>query len=225
MNSGASPLLTLSDLRVAREDGRVVLDGVNFRLEAGERIGLIGPNGVGKSTLLHAIVGLLACSAGSIEVCGQVARSERDFAAVRRRAGLLFQDSDDQLFCPTVGEDVAFGPRNLGASAPEAAAIASRTLDRLGLAGFERRITYRLSGGEKRLVALATVLAMEPEVLLLDEPTTGLDEAAEARMVDLLLALPQAMIIVSHDRAIIDRLATRVVRLHRTGLETVSSTA
>lgn len=216
-----APLIRLGGVGLVREDGRVVLDGVDFAVHAGERIGLIGPNGIGKSSLLHLMVGLLPPSAGSVTAFGRPCRTTRDFADLRRRVGLLFQDSEDQLFCPTVGEDIAFGPLNLGASRDEAAAIAGRTLARLGLAGFERRITYRLSGGEKRLVALATVLAMDPQVLLLDEPTTGLDEEAEDRMIALLRSLDQAMVVVSHDRRTIDRLATRVVRLGRAGIEAV----
>ena len=212
-------LIHLSGVGLVREGGRTVLDGIDFAVAPGERVGLIGANGVGKTSLLHLIVGLLPLAAGTVSAFGRSARTERDFADIRRRVGLLFQDSDDQLFCPTVGEDVAFGPLNLGASRAEAEAITTHTLAQLGLAGFERRITYRLSGGEKRLVALATVLAMRPDVLLLDEPTIGLDEDAEARMLALLASLDQAMVIVSHDQRIIDRLATRVVRLGRHGAE------
>lgn len=212
------PLLQLDGVSCRREDGRMVLDRVDLAIHPGERIGLVGANGVGKTTLLHVLVGLLATTGGAITAFGRPCRSERDFAELRRRIGLLFQDSDDQLFCPTVGEDVAFGPLNLGASRAEAAATASRTLARLGLAGFEGRITTRLSGGEKRLVALATVLAMAPSVLLLDEPTTGLDEESEARMLAFLESLDEAMVIVSHDHRVIDRMATRVVRLDRSGL-------
>ena len=214
-----APLIRLTGVRLARES-RIVLDDVHFEVHAGERIGLVGANGVGKSSLLHLMVGLLPAAAGDVTAFGKPCRTERDFVRLRRRVGLLFQDSDDQLFCPTVAEDVAFGPLNLGASRAEAGAIAGRTLARLGMAGFEDRITYRLSGGEKRMVALATVLAMTPEVLLLDEPSTGLDEAAEARMITLLQSLDQAMVIVSHDPRTIERLATRVVRLSRQGVET-----
>ena len=212
-------LISIAGASLVR-DGRVVFEGLDLALDAGERIGLVGPNGVGKTSLLHAMVGLLPLSAGTLAVFGRHCRRESDFAEVRRRVGLLFQDSDDQLFCPTVAEDVAFGPLNLGATRAEAQAIAGRTLARLGLAGFEDRITYRLSGGEKRLVALAIILAMSPDALLLDEPTTGLDEESEARMLDLLSALDEAMVIVSHDRAVIDRLASRVLHLDRSGLRT-----
>ncbi len=132
---------------------------------------------------------------------------------MRRRAGLLFQDTDDQLFCPTVAEDVAFGPLNLGKPRAEAWRIVAEMLDRVGLAGFERRITYRLSGGERRLVALASVLAMQPDLLLLDEPTAGLDEAATARLVDVLSGLSQAMLVVSHDRPFREAVTERTLLL------------
>ncbi len=144
---------------------------------------------------------------------GKTRAGERDFHEVRGRAGLLFQDADDQLFCPTVAEDVAFGPLNLGKPRHEVRHIVARTLDALGLAGYEDRITYKLSGGEKRLVALAGVLAMDPEVMLLDEPTSGLDDEATERVVEIILGLPQAMLIVSHDRAVLRRVATRSLRL------------
>jgi cobalt/nickel transport system ATP-binding protein len=145
---------------------------------------------------------------------GEPRRAEADFVPVRARVGLLFQDADDQLFCPTVLEDVAFGPLNLGRSREQSRADAEATLSALGLTGFGGRVTHRLSAGEKRLVALATVLAMRPQVLLLDEPTNGLDEATEARLVAHLEALELAMVIVSHDRRLLVRLATRAVALH-----------
>ena len=126
---------------------------------------------------------------------------------------MLFQDPDDQLFCPTVLEDVTFGPLNQGRNMNEAMEIAQSVLSTLGLSGFEQRITYRLSGGEKRLVSLATVLAMEPEVLLLDEPTNGLDDETQQRLLEHLQSLPQAMVFVSHDRTFVEQLATRAVLL------------
>lgn len=192
---------------------RPVLRACSFVLAAGQRLALLGPNGSGKSTLLRLIVGLIHPRAGRIEAFGHARVAERDFHEVRRRAGLLFQDSDDQLFCPTVSEDVAFGPLNLGKSRDEVRRITAQTLQSVGLQGYEHRITYRLSGGEKRLVALATVLAMEPDVLLLDEPTAGLDEASSQRIVQLLQRLPQAMILVSHDRDFLSQIATRSLRL------------
>ncbi|EXJ15074.1 ATPase component NikO of energizing module of nickel ECF transporter [Imhoffiella purpurea] len=192
---------------------RPVLEGIDFGLHPGERVALVGPNGAGKTTLLLLLVGLLRPKAGELIAFGRARRSEADFHEVRARVGLLFQDSDDQLFCPTVLEDVAFGPLNLGRSPDEARDEAFRTLSVLGLDGFAERVTHRLSAGEKRLVALATVLAMKPSVLLLDEPTNGLDEATEQRLIAHLSGLDQAMLIVSHDRTFLERLANRAVHL------------
>lgn len=206
------PLLELRQVHFGFAD-RPVLRGVDFALYPGERVGLIGPNGAGKTTLLHLLVGLRRPSAGQIVIFGAERRVEADFVPVRARVGLIFQDSDDQLFCPTVLEDVAFGPLNLGRTPAEARTDAEQTLDALGLGGFAGRVTYRLSAGERRLVALATVLAMRPEVLLLDEPTNGLDERTEGRLLEHLQGLGQAMLIVSHDRRLLERLATRAVAL------------
>lgn len=206
-------MFRLDNLSFAYEPGRPVLDGASFTLDAGERVALLGPNGAGKTTLFHLMVGLLKPDAGTIEAFGALPRAERDFRDVRAQAGILFQDSDDQLFCPSVAEDVAFGPLNLGKSPAEARAIVAETLALLGLDGFEDRITHKLSGGQKRLVALATVLAMRPEVLLLDEPTNGLDEATRERLIGILAGQDQAMVIISHDRPFLDRIATRSVRL------------
>jgi cobalt/nickel transport system ATP-binding protein len=192
---------------------RPVLDGCDLQLAPGERVGLTGPTGSGKTTLLAMIVGLVRPASGRVEVFGKVRTRETDFREVRGRVGLLFQDADDQLFCPTVVEDVAFGPINLGVPRAEVHRVVAETLQTLGLAGYEERITYKLSGGEKRLVALATVLAMRPEVLLLDEPTSGLDEESTDRVAAVLASLPQAMLIVAHDRPFLKRLATRSVDL------------
>ncbi|MBW2601915.1 MAG: ABC transporter ATP-binding protein [Deltaproteobacteria bacterium] len=176
-----------------------VIDRLNLSIHRGDQIGLTGSNGSGKTTLFHIIMGLLKPASGQVEILGKPVRNEKDFKCVRKKVGLLFQDADDQLFSPTVIEDVAFGPLNIGKSQDEAKAIAQKTLQYLGLAGFEDRITYKLSGGEKRLVSLATVLAMEPEVLLLDEPTTGLDEATEKRLVGILEDLEMSYLLVSHN--------------------------
>ena len=207
------PLIELREVDFAYGPGRPVLSGWSFCLRPGERVALLGTNGCGKTTLLHLMVGLLRPKAGQIEAFGRRRAVEADFHEVRRRVGLLFQDADDQLFCPTVAEDVAFGPLNLGKSRDEVRRIVAGTLDWLGLAGYEHRVTYRLSGGEKRLVALATVLAMQPEVLLLDEPSGGLDDACTERLIGVLARLPQAMIVVSHDRAFWEAVTTSVAEL------------
>lgn len=190
-----------------------VLDGADLVLHEGERLCLTGPNGAGKSTLLMILMGLLVPRAGAVTAFGRERHEEKDFHDVRRLAGLVFQDPDDQLFCPTVAEDVAFGPLNMGKSRAETAEIVERTLARLELGHLRDRITHRLSGGEKRLVTLAAVLAMEPRALLLDEPTNGLDEPTCERVTTILTGLPQAMIIVSHDAEFRRRVATRSVRL------------
>jgi cobalt/nickel transport system ATP-binding protein len=192
-------IVDLEDVSFSYPGRAPVLDELNLSFYGGDRMGLMGPNGSGKTTLFHVIMGLLKRSSGRMDIFGRPVNERQDFREVRQRIGLLFQDADDQLFSPTVLEDVAFGPLNLGKSQEEAKTIALRTLQSLGLAGFEDRITYKLSGGEKRLVSLATVLAMEPEVLLLDEPTTGLDEPTEKRLVEILQGLDLSYILVSHN--------------------------
>ena len=210
----STPLLELSGACFGHAE-RVVLSAVDFALYPGERVALVGSNGAGKTSLLHLLVGLHRPSSGRILAFGKERREEADFREVRRRVGLLFQDADDQLFCPTVIEDVAFGPLNLGRSPEEARNAAEATLASLGLADISGRVTHRLSGGEKRLVSLATVLSMQPDVLLLDEPTNGLDEDTERRLVEHLAGLNQSMVFVSHDRLLVGRLATRAVLLRQ----------
>ena len=204
--------------------GQSVFSGLDFVLEKGEKIKLSGPNGSGKSTLLGLITGLLKSSKGEIFAFGHKRVSEKDFFEVRAKAGLLFQNSDDQLFCATVAEDVAFGPFNLGLKRHEVRDAVARALGDVGLNGYEHRITYKLSGGEKRLVALASILAMNPEVLLLDEPSAGLDEDYSARIRDLIVSLPKSMIIISHDKNFLSGLPGRSVALRNgrlAGLKTV----
>ncbi|GAI35770.1 unnamed protein product, partial [marine sediment metagenome] len=162
---------------------------------------LIGPNGSGKTTLFHLIMGLLRPIEGKIEIFRKERKVENDFVEVRERIGLLFQDPDDQLFSPTVAEDIAFGPLNLRRNRKETEKILKETLETLGLAGFEDRITYNLSYGEKRLVSLATVWAMQPEVLLLDEPVIWLDEKTIKKIVQILNSNSHlSYIIISHDK-------------------------
>jgi len=176
------PIVQLEDIYFGYEAGETVLNGLSFSLHEAEKIGLIGYNGSGKSTLLHIVMGLLKPSSGTIRVLGKPVMTRKDFLEVRRQIGLVFQNADDQLFSPTVLEDVAFGPLNLGKSPREARRMAMETLEELNLNGLEHRIAHKLSGGEKKLVSLATVLVMKPIALLLDEPTTGLDEDARFRI-------------------------------------------
>jgi len=195
----SSPFIQLRDISYQYPlASSPVLEHLNLTV-TDERIGLIGPNGSGKTTLFQIMVGLLPPKTGQVQFEEREMRDEKDFRVLRRQVGFLFQSADDQLFSPTVLEDVAFGPLNLGFSFEEARTIALRTLENLGLKGFEDRITHRLSGGEKKLVALATILAMQPRLLLLDEPTNNLDPATRERLTEILQGLQQAHIIISHD--------------------------
>jgi cobalt/nickel transport system ATP-binding protein len=205
-------LIALKDVAVTR-GGRPVLDRVSLTLRPGERLAVVGPSGAGKTTLLRTIVGLNPPDSGAISIFGQPRRSEKDFQGARAKLGFLFQDPDDQLFCPTVIEDVAFGPMNLGLPDKAAIAKAHEILALMELSSLADRVTYRLSGGEKRLVSLAGVLAMDPEALLLDEPTNALDGEHYARLLAILKTLSTAMIVVSHDTAFLAELATRALVL------------
>ncbi len=193
---------------------RPVLNGLSFCFHKGERVGLIGPNGSGKTTLFHIVMGLLRPAAGELKIFGKSRNKEKDFLEVRRRIGFVFQDPDDQLFSPTVAEDIAFGPLNLGIPREQVMKIVSDTLSMLGLEGFENRITHKLSGGEKRLVSVATVLAMNPDILLLDEPTSGLDEKTVKRLSDILNSLNTSYIIASHDRDFLKQVTGKLYQMN-----------
>lgn len=206
-------LLQAEEVSYSYPQRGMVLDQANLVLHSGEKLSLEGSNGAGKTTLLNLLVGLNKPKAGRIIAFGKTRSVEADFIEVRSRAGFLFQDPDDQLFCPTVLEDVAFGPMNQGKTPEEAKAISLDVLDCLGMKGFDDRVTHQLSGGEKRLITLASVLAMQPEVLLLDEPSNALDKEARIRLVEVLQSLPQAMIIISHEPSLLDALVTRRTRL------------
>jgi cobalt/nickel transport system ATP-binding protein len=208
--------INLEDICFSYPGGRNVLDHLKFSLGRKEKVGIIGPNGSGKSTLLHIIMGLLQPDSGNIRILGLQPKSEKDFRMVRQKVGLVFQHADDQLFSPTVLEDVAFGPLNLGKSPDEARSLSLEVLRGLELKGFENRITHNLSGGEKKLVALATVLVMEPEILFLDEPSTGLDEFTRERLLHILNGLDITYVIVSHEYDYLAR-ATRTIHAMREG--------
>ncbi len=209
------PLIYLEDITFSYPGSSPVIDKLNLKFYRGDRIGLVAPNGSGKTTLFHIIMGLLKLSSGNMEIFGKPVKEERDFLIVRQRIGLLFQDADDQLFSPTVLEDVAFGPLNLGKSKDEAIEISKRTLEFLGLAGFEDRITFKLSGGEKRLVSLATILAMEPEILLLDEPTTGLDNEIRVKIAQVLSDLDISYILISHNIDFLSNLTDSIYTMEK----------
>ncbi len=202
-------VVDVSGLRYRYPDGTQALDGIDFRLDAGECVALLGANGSGKTTFVLHLNGLLE-GEGCIEVCGLTV-SKATVDQVRAKVGIVFQDSDEQLFMPTVLEDVAFGPANQGATPAEAATRARDMLERVGMTGAIHKAPYHLSAGEKRRVAIAGVLAMEPEVLVLDEPTTFLDPPGQRELAKLLGGLPQAKLLVTHDVEFARSLATRAV--------------
>lgn len=206
-------LIDLKNISFSYPGGKPVFQDLSLRLHEKERVGLIGPNGSGKTTLFHLIMGLLRPSSGTLKVFGKELVDKNDFISVRQQIGLLFQDADDQLFSPTVLEDVAFGPLNQGKSIKEAKKIAREVLLSLGLEELEDRITYKLSGGEKKLVSLATVLAMKPRVLLLDEPTTALDTETTIKIIDILENIDISYIFISHNMDFIKRTTDKVLGL------------
>lgn len=185
-----------------------IFDELQFTFTSDMRASLVGKNGVGKTTLLHLIMGLLKPQAGVINILGEPRRTEIDFFEVRKGIGFVFQDPNDQLFCPTVAEDIAFGPLNHGVSRETIQQKTMAVLSLLGLDGFETRVTHALSDGQRKMVSLATVLVMTPKMLILDEPTTCLDDDATDRLVKILHQLAIPYLIVSHDQPFLDRVIT-----------------
>ena len=202
-----SPLILVRGLRYQYDDGTVALNGVDFRLETGETVALLGANGSGKTTFALHLNGLLT-GQGTVEVCGLPVNAE-NIVEVRRKIGLVFQDSESQLFMPTVLEDVAFGPLNHGLSPEKAAARAMAALQQVGMAAVAGKAPYHLSAGEKKRVAIAGILAVDPDILVLDEPTTFLDPPGQRALAQLLSALPQAKILITHDMRFARALCSR----------------
>ncbi len=211
------PALEIQNLRYRYPDGTEALRGVNFRIEPGECVGLLGPNGSGKSTLLLHLNGILPDEPGAngmVRVNGaEVSRANLE--AIRRQVGLVFQDPDDQLFCPTVAEDVAFGPQQLGLAAAVVTFRVERALAQVGLTGFGHRATHHLSHGEKRRVCLAGVLACEPSILVFDEPTSDLDPRGRREFKALLRQIPGTKLIATHDLEMVVELCPRAIVLDR----------
>jgi cobalt/nickel transport system ATP-binding protein len=203
------PVVSVRNLRFQYEDGTVALAGVDFDLQPGETVALFGANGSGKTTFVLHLNGLLE-GAGSIEVCGMPV-NKKTLKQVRQKIGLVFQDPDDQLFMPSVLEDVAFGALNMGLSPELASERARVVLNQVGMTESYDKAPYHLSAGQKKRVAIAGVLAMDPEILVLDEPTTFLDPPGQRALTTLLRELPQSKLIVTHDVEFARSLATRAV--------------
>jgi cobalt/nickel transport system ATP-binding protein len=193
-----APSLEVQGLAFAYPDGHQALFGVDLVVGKGERVAVLGPNGAGKTTLVLHLNGVLSGGRGSVRVGGLPVVKE-NLREVRRRVGIVFQDPDDQLFMPTVAEDVAFGPANLGLRGAELQARVDRALEQVGMAEYADRPPSHLSGGQRRRVAVATVLAMEPEVLVLDEPSSNLDPTARRELAEILLSLDVTLLMVTHD--------------------------
>ncbi|KUO18892.1 energy-coupling factor ABC transporter ATP-binding protein [Streptomyces dysideae] len=190
--------LEVSGLAFAYPDGHQALFGVDFTIARGERVALLGPNGAGKTTLVLHLNGILTGGTGTVRVAGLPVGREH-MAQIRRRVGIVFQDPDDQLFMPTVREDVAFGPAAAGLRGPELEARVDHALALVGMAAFKDRPPHHLSFGQRRRVAVATVLAMEPEILVLDEPSSNLDPASRRELADILRSLDVTVLMVTHD--------------------------
>lgn len=202
--------ISVRGLGFSYPDGTRALEDVSFEVGHGEAIAVVGANGAGKSTLLMHLNGLLSPSEGEVRIGGTpVTRST--LKDIRRTVGMVFQDPDDQLFMPSVFEDVAFGPMNLGLPADDVAARADEALRRVGAAHLKERPPYRLSGGEKRAVAIATVLAMEPNMLVMDEPSSGLDPQARRRLIELLASFEHTRIVATHDLDLAAALCERTI--------------
>jgi cobalt/nickel transport system ATP-binding protein len=204
-----TPLIAVTNLSFTYPDGTAALHGVDFRLYAGETVALFGANGSGKTTFVHHLNGILR-GRGEIVVCG-LPLNDKTLAEIRRKIGIVFQDADDQLFMPTILDDVAFGPAVNGARPENAIRDAKASLERVGIEGGFDRSPHHLSAGEKRRVAIAGVIASDPAILVLDEPTTFLDPPARRSLAALLRELPQAKILITHDTQFAVAVANRAV--------------
>ncbi|QCX27645.1 energy-coupling factor ABC transporter ATP-binding protein [Nocardioides jishulii] len=208
----STPVLEVSGLAYAYPDGHQALFGVDLHVHRGERVALLGPNGAGKTTLVHHLNGILRAGAGHVAVSGLPVTKE-NLKEIRRRVGVVFQDPDDQLFMPRVREDVAFGPANLGLRGAELDRRVMHALGQVGMADFADRAPHHLSYGQRRRVAVATVLAMEPEILVLDEPSSNLDPASRRELADILRSLDVTVLMVTHDLPYALELCERAVIL------------
>jgi len=202
-------VLHVQDLRYSYHDGHEALRGVSFELCNGEKVALVGPNGAGKSTLMLHLNGILT-GHGDVTI-GDKRIARDNLPAVRAMVGLVFQNPDDQLFSPTVFEDVAFGPLHMGLAKEEVTARVESALQAVRMSGFRDRLSHHLSVGEKKRIAIATVLSMNPQILVLDEPSAGLDPRARRTLINLLRELPITMLVSTHDMKLVEELFPRTI--------------
>lgn len=211
-------MIQVKNLSYIYPDGTTALRNINMEIGRGERVAVIGPNGAGKSTLFLHLNGILRPSAGEIIIDGEkINYSKSELMRIRQKVGIVFQNPDDQLFSPTVRDDVAFGPMNLGLGEDEVNERVRESLERVGMSGYEERAPHHLSGGEKKRVAIAGILAMKPEIMVLDEPTTGLDPETADGIIEILLELSRegiTVIISSHDVEILSQFAEKIFVLN-----------
>ncbi|QEN15032.1 energy-coupling factor ABC transporter ATP-binding protein [Mycolicibacterium sp. ELW1] len=208
----STPAVRVEGLHYRYPDGRVALDGVDLRIAPGERVAILGPNGAGKTTLMLHLNGVLTATSGTVEISG-ITLTRKSLRDIRRRVGLVFQDPDDQLFMPTVAQDVAFGPANFGLTGDALATRVAAALEVVSMTEHADRSPGHLSGGQRRRAALATVLACEPEILVLDEPSANLDPVARRELAETLATLPATMVIVTHDLPYAAQLCDRAIVL------------
>jgi cobalt/nickel transport system ATP-binding protein len=213
MSVQACPAIRVQDLSFSYPGGLVALDRISFEIAPGESVGLVGPNGAGKTTLFLCLSGVLSVKAGAIGLAGLDPADANQRRALPSKVGIIFQDSDDQIFNTTVFDDVAFGPLNLGLAAQEVRQRVADALEHVGLQNFEGRVPFHLSGGEKRRVALAGVLAMQPEILLLDEPSIFLDPRGRRELIRLINGLVVTKVVAAHDLEFIRETCQRVLVL------------
>ncbi len=206
----SAPAVQVRGLGYAYPGGHIALSEINLTVAPGERVALLGPNGAGKTTLMLHLNGVLTATSGTIEISG-IPLTRKTLRDIRRRVGLVFQDPDDQLFMPTLAQDVAFGPANFGVRGDELAARVRRALEIVSMTELADRSPAHLSGGQRRRAALATVLACEPEILVLDEPSANLDPVARRELAETLVTLDSTMLIVTHDLPYAAQLCDRAI--------------
>lgn len=204
-------MIEFQNVSFSYDSGHPVVENLNFSIHKGETVGLIGANGAGKSTIMKLLLGLVT-GEGRITVDG-LTLNKQNIPVIRKKIGFVLQDSDNQMFMPTVYEDMIFGPRNYGLSKEETERRVDDVLKRLGLQALKYRHNHKISGGEKRMAAIATILAMEPEVILMDEPSTALDPVNRRMVINTIRQLPQTMLIASHDLGMILDTCQRVILL------------